>query len=162
MTKEIQLTQGKIALVDDDIYPYISQWKWIAHKRKNTWYAVRNAPRPPGGVLILMHRQIVQPQNGMDVDHINGDGLDNRAENLRECTHSQNIQNSKLRSDNESGYKGVHWDNVKRKWRAGIREKNGKYIHLGYHDDPCEAGRAYDFAAKKLHGTFARLNFPNE
>lgn len=93
------------------------------------------------------------------IDHINGDKADNRIVNLREADASENKYNIGIRTDNKSGYKGVHWFRERGRWIAGIRCQ-GKSQHLGYFDTPEEAARAYDAAARELHGAFAWLNFP--
>jgi hypothetical protein len=106
-----------------------------------------------------MHRQILGAPPGQQVDHINGDTLDNRRVNLRLATHGQNQHNRGKYRNNKSGYKGVSWDKAAGKWRAQIKFNNKKY-NLGRYHDPIEAALAYDAAAIRLHGAFARLNFP--
>ena len=96
--KEIQLTQGKVALVDDDDFKLLGQWIWCACKQKNIYYAIATsfANKPYGQKTCssqMMHRIIMNAPKGMDVDHINHDGLDNRKENLRICTVSENGMN---------------------------------------------------------------------
>jgi len=104
-----------------------------------------------------MHRQLIQPPDGYVIDHINGEGLDNRRANLRFATVAQNAWNSKKRNP-RSGYKGVCFDKQKHLWRAAI-VCHRKRIHLGYFKNKIHAARAYDFAAKKYHKEFASLNF---
>ncbi len=107
-----------------------------------------------------MHREIIEVRKEMVVDHINNDGMDNRRINLREATHSQNICNRKKRSGtNTSEYIGVCWNKARRKWMSSIGHDK-KNIHLGYFDSEVEAAKARDRAAKKYHGQFAYLNFP--
>lgn len=161
MTKEIQLTQGMVALVEDDDYEYLAQFKWCAQRSRNTFYAMRHSPCLNGiSTTIKMHSEIMDTPKGMQVDHRNGNGLDNRRkENLRVCTGSQNQHNRRKNSNNTSGYKGVYWYKQRGKWRARI-EFNGKEISLGYYTDAVQAARAYDEAARKHHGEFANLNFP--
>ena len=160
--------------------------KWYAHKTcaGSGYYAFDGDHRKS------MHRVIMDPPKGMDIDHINGDTLDNRKENLRICTRSQNAQNKKLRRDSASGYKGVHEQKkpIKRKY---VSKKTGKvtyyyympkkrfqayvgdpdwrkkglknnHIKLGYYATAEQAARAYDKKAKELFGEFAYLNFPEE
>lgn len=110
-----------------------------------------------GGKLLYLHRVILNPVDGQMVDHINHDKLDNRRSNLRICTNRQNTSNQQLRSKNTSGYKGVVWFKDRQKWRAGIKV-NYKFKHLGYFDDILEAAKAYDVAARKYFGEFAKLN----
>lgn len=156
--KEIPLTQGKVAIVDDDMYDYLSQWKWYARKDGKNWYAQRNDGIKPFRKLVLMHREITNAPNGMDVDHWNRNGLDNRRENLRVCTRTENSRNAGLRITNKSGYKGVCWNKQHRVYDAHIRV-DGKFLYLGSFSDSREAARAYDAAAKKHYGEFAWLNF---
>lgn len=104
------------------------------------------------------HRVIMSAPSGMQVDHINGNTLDNRRCNLRICTSAENGRNRKPRKGGSSGYKGVCWNKPAQKWQARIMV-GGKSISLGYFDDEVEAARAYDAAACEFHGDFARLNF---
>ena len=108
-----------------------------------------------------MHYWILYPRNGKTVDHINGVTLDNRRCNLRLASHSENMRNTKLRKNNKTGYKGVCWDIVNKRYHVTIRY-NGKKIFLGRFDNIIEAAKAYDDGAKKYFGDFARLNFPEK
>lgn len=154
MTKEILLTQGKIALVDDGDYEYLMQWKWNAHKHRNTWYAKYNKTFSS----VKMHRLIMNAPAGVQVDHINGDGLDNRRENLRLCTHIENMHNSGKHKNNTSGFKGVHWNKQRQTYQVFIMV-NRKHKYVGSFSILEEAAHAYDEAAKEHYGEFARLNF---
>jgi hypothetical protein len=148
--KEIPLTQGKIALVDDEDFPELSKYRWYAHKDDNTWYAERHSPKIDGeSHKIKMHRVIAGTPKGVDTDHINGDGLDNRRENLRIVTHRINQQNR--HESKTSKYPGVSWDRRKRKWRADIRI-GGKRRHLGLYPDEEIAGIVYTKACAALEG----------
>lgn len=152
--KEIPLTQGKVALVDDEDFARLSQFRW----HNQCGYAARNEKTERGRRTIFMHRLVVSVPKGMETDHINGNRADNRKCNLRICTHRQNIANyTALNSKNKSGYKGVYWDEEVRKWRACIRPDNIAK-HLGYFSSPEEAARAYDNAAKNVFGEFAATN----
>ena len=113
-------------------------------------------------VFTRIHRLLLGATNPkMQVDHINGNKLDNRKENLRLATNQQNQHNVGKRKNNTSGYKGVSWYRKRKKWKAAIKH-NKKSIHLGYYDTPEEASRAYDKAAVEFFGEFAHLNFPGE
>ena len=156
--KEIQLTQGKVALVDDEDYEYLMQWKWFANKKGSTFYAVRSLHSNNVRKTIFMHRLITNNINTkMQTDHLNGNGLDNRKINLRICTTSQNSMNRGLQINNTTGFKGVNYDKFSNKFRAQIRVNN-IYKNLGYYIDPKDAARAYNAAAQKYHGEFANLN----
>jgi hypothetical protein len=107
-----------------------------------------------------LHRVVMNAPKGVEVDHINGDKLDNRKCNLRFVTHTQNCVNAGLRKHNKSGYKGVSWEPRATAWRVYIRV-NGKQIHLGHFKDVEDAARAYDAAAVEAWGEFAFRNFPD-
>lgn len=158
MAKKIKLSKEKFALVDEDDFDRTSRLKWHAHKkpRDGSFYACSNI-RGGRGIIVKMHRLIMNAGPSEIVDHINGNGLDNRKRNLRICTKTQNCRNQGLRSDNRSGFKGVHQRG--KKYRVQIQFM-GKYINIGTFQDKISAARAYDAAAKKFHGEFARLNFP--
>jgi hypothetical protein len=154
--KQIKLTQSKFALVSDEDYEYLNQWKWYALKQNNNiflFYAVRCFKRK----TISMHRVIAERIGIKNPDHIDRNGLNNQRDNLREATRSQQVINQNLRKDNKSGYKGVSWDRRQKKWVARI-QSNKKNLHLGYFDDIKEAARAYNEAALKYFGDFAVLN----
>lgn len=156
--KEIELTQGKVALVDDEDYEYLSQFKWCAHKNGNTWYATRLVYENGNKSSITMHRAITQVAKGMVVDHINHNGLDNRKENLRTCTKAENSRNRiKGFTTKSSKYKGVYFYKPRNKWKARIITKR-EYKYLGLHQTEEAAALAYNQAAKELHGEFALLN----
>jgi hypothetical protein len=170
--RKIPLTQARFAIVDPADYQHLAKFKWrlCKTKGKNVLYAERSIRLPDGKYSrILMHRQIIKDKltairstlsANLVIDHINGNGLDNRRANLRLATVAQNAWNSKRRSP-RSGYKGVWLDKDKRLWRAAI-VCNRKRIHLGYFKTKTAAAQAYDAAAKKFHGQFANLNFPND
>lgn len=161
MTKEIQLTQGQVALVDDWWYEELNQFKWFAQwvKSTNSFYAERSSSILLGKrKAILMHAVVANTPKGMDTDHIDHNTLNNQEYNLRICTHSQNRMNSRKRVDNTSGYVGVF--RAKKKWIARIRS-NGKILSFGTYTTPEEAAHAYDKAARRLRGEFAVLNFPS-
>jgi len=145
--REVPLTKGKTALVSDEDYERVMQHSWCMHPQG---YAKARINKK----YVLMHRWIMGAKDGEELDHINGNKLDNRRENLRFCTHSQNQGNVQLLSSNGSGYKGVDWNKYHKKFRARC------LVFLGYFDTPEDAARAYDEKAKIVFGEFARLNFP--
>jgi len=95
MTKTISLSQGKVARVDEEQFEWLNAWKWCAHKGRNTWYAVRRDYSGDKPKMVSMHRLLLGPPPGMETDHRNGDGLDNRRSNLRACTRRQNQMNKR-------------------------------------------------------------------
>lgn len=121
----INLTQGKRAIVDDEDYEWLSQWKWCFSKG----YAARRKPGARGS-LLFMHRVLNQTPTGLDTDHINRVKLDNRRENLRSATRSQNVFNNGKHINNSSGCRGVHQNSLRGDWEAYITI-NYKRIHLG-------------------------------
>jgi hypothetical protein len=152
--KNIPLTQGKVAIVDDEDYEHLRKFKWMAlgNARK---YAARTV-RDPIQRAVFIHRIVMGNPDGMQVDHINGDTMDNRKENLRICTRQQNACNRKLNKNSASGVKGVTWHKRDLVWVAHIRVKT-KGIHLGNFRNLDDARSAYEAAAKAMHGEFARL-----
>lgn len=156
---EIPLTKGQIAIVDDEDYSYLAQWKWHAVRAgQNTFYAARSAKLDCNGKrpLIWMHRVILDAPSGVEVDHRNRNTLDNRRLNLRLATHSENGRNCGVQRRRAGSFKGVGL--LEGKWAAHI-SVDGKLIHLGLFNDQIEAAKAYDFAAHALYGDFARPNF---
>jgi len=160
MSKELPLTRGQVTIVDDENYEWLARHKWQARKDYNTFYAVRNMRTATGWRTLLMHREILNPPEGLQTDHIDGNGLNNQRANLRICTKAQNQQNRRPQPGS-SRFKGVGWRKDIRKWGAKIQNA-GKQIALGYFIDETDAARAYDQAALKLFGAFARANFPHE
>jgi len=158
--KEILLTQGKVVLVSDHRYEYLMQWKWyVARHGPNSWYAVRGTGGHGNKRMLLMHRAIMNASDGVFVDHIDGDGLNNVDENLRLCTMTENNHNKKINKNNSTGFKGVHKHIGKPKpYEASIGVDNRK-VSLGYFYTPEEAALAYDAAARNIYGVFARTNF---
>jgi hypothetical protein len=161
----IPLNHGKFTIVDPDDYEKLAKYNWFAvNYCSHHWYAIRSIPPEKDRRLqtILMHREIMTLEPNMVVDHINGNGLDNRRANLRPATKLQNAWNrKKIRGNFTSRFKGVSWFKRNSKWRAKITYK-GKRIFLGYFDDEEAAARAYDAKARELFGEFAWLNLPED
>lgn len=157
--REIQLTQGFVTIVDDEEFENLAGYRWFAHRGKTTVYAYRRGPRTPGKQpCILMHRVIARASGDQDVDHRDGDGLNNQRTNLRLANDSQNAANRTRLTSNTSGRRGVTWHRKLRRWQVSIK-KSRKAIYLGLFDDLDDAARAYDVAARELFGEFARPNF---
>jgi HNH endonuclease/AP2 domain-containing protein len=157
MTKEIQLTQGGTVLVDEADYEWLKQWRW----QFQHGYAIRVTKFLGVSKTLFMHREIMNPQKGFEVDHINHNKLDNRRENLRICTRSQNQSNNGLSRINTSGFKGVTFHKKTQKWQSQIGI-DGKIVYIGLFDTPEKAAHAYDEVAREKHGVFANLNFDQE
>lgn len=160
--RKLELTQGKFALVDERDYEWLMKYKWHANKtgrlkNREKWYAFSTKRI----VRTIMHRTIWEHHNGeipknIYIDHINGDGLDNRIANLRLATPGEN-QNNRPSYHGKSKYKGVYWNNYVKKWCVGIY-KDRKHFHLGYFVSEIEAAKAYNEGAKIHHKEFAVLN----
>lgn len=148
--KEIEITKGYKAIVDDDDYDKLCEYKWSANVSKNTCYVVSRI----NGKNIGMHRFILNAEDGKDVDHINGNGLDNRKSNLRVCTHAQNLMNMKLRTDSTSGKKGVGFDKKSKSWRVQIIY-NGIRKYLGRYKNKEDAINAREKAEIEFFGEYA-------
>jgi hypothetical protein len=156
--KEIKLTRGMSAIVDDEDFETLNQFKWFSQKGGDTYYAVRSEYGEGKRKAILMHRLILgikDPKIG--ADHKNGNGLDNQRYNLRPCTKSQNGANQKVRSGGGSKYKGVSWNAGYMAWGASIRYK-GKLIHIAFYTREIDAAKAYNKRALYYFGEFAQLN----
>lgn len=148
----MELTKGYYTIVDDEDFDALSQWKWSYSEG----YAVRNE-RGSKPARIAMARQLMGSPINMQVDHINGDKLDNRRINLRICTHQQNQVNKNKRRVGTSKYKGVSWYSGRGKWMAQIAHMK-KLVYIGLFENEEDAALAYNFKAAELHGEFARFN----
>lgn len=149
---------GYDVIVDDDAIELMKPYKWHPIKRsKGHWiYFVGHKNVDKKRISVLLHRLIASSPNGLEVDHINANWLDNRRDNLRPCSRSQNAMNSIIRSDNTSGHKGVGWHNRAQKYRARIMV-NYKEIHLGLFSSYEDACLAYEKASRMYHGDFGRI-----
>lgn len=161
--KEIQLSkQGKnrgkyVALVDDEDFEYLNQFRWCVYVGTNTVYALRKIKINNSKFIgYRMHCDIMGKE---EIDHIDHDGLNNQKYNLRICTHGQNMMNRRPNKNTSSKYKGVSWCSKSNKWLSQIIINKTRY-HLRYFDDEVEAAKVYDEKAKELFKEFAYLNFP--
>jgi hypothetical protein len=161
--RRIRLAQPRYAIVDPEDYERLSKYEWEARRARNSpFYAARQAMHPATKkfTLIFMHRQIIEVADGLLVDHINHNSVDNRKANLRPATQTQSNRNRrKFSGPSKSKYKGVYWKPHIKKWVAQIGV-NRKVIHLGCFKKEKDAAKAYDQAAKIYHKEFAALNFP--
>lgn len=158
--KEMLLTQGKVALLDDEDFERLSKWKWFARSLKGRgWYAGRNIHRPGMSPrMVYLHREVLRAGPGEEVDHINGDGLDNRKANLRLCAHAENIRNkAKTEKAKTSRYKGVYFDRSRGRWAAQVM-LDRRTVFAKRFDTELQAALAYNEAAVRFHGAFALLN----
>jgi hypothetical protein len=143
---------GKSVIIDDEDWPKVSSYKWYLH---SAGYAVRTYMKDRKNYAIYMHREIMG--SAQNIDHINGNKLDNRKDNLRICTQKENTWNNGVSTANTSGYKGVYWNKQRNKWAAKIN-RHGKQIHIGLFDTPEEAAKAYNAKASQTSSGFERLN----
>jgi hypothetical protein len=148
--KELSLTNSKeVTLVDDEDFEYLNQWNWQLSICDG-----HICRKEHGKPTILLHRVVNKTPDDMLTDHINRNKLDNRKENLRTCTKSQNSMNrTKQKGNCSSKYKGVCWCKTKKKWKARVKYK-GKYYSLGYHEKEVDAALAYNKKAKELFSEF--------
>lgn len=152
----VPLTRGRVAVIDAADASLVGAFNWFAWPFSGKVYAVRGETKNGKRSQVLMHRVIMGTPDGMDTDHRDGDGLNNRRSNLRIATRSQNMHNKKMQGNNTSGYKGVHWHKGRRMWQANIK-LNDKRKYLGSFNTREEASAAYWAAAQEMHLDFARL-----
>lgn len=158
--KLISITGNKFAKIDDQDFEKVNRYKWYYSSKQGVVTQVHISGsnwrgRTQKKKHVLMHRFLLDVPKYLEVDHKNGNKLDNRRRNIRICTHAENMRNLKLRKDNTSGYKGVGWNFSK--WQARIWFNNKK-ISLGQFEKKEDAAKAYNEAAKKYFGEYARLN----
>jgi len=163
--KEIPLTKGFTATVDDADFDSIGGHRWCALVGKRAdgslrVYAARRKPKAEGGKFELLHRRLMQPAHGQEVDHIDGNPLNNTRGNMRFASHRENLLNMRARTaeQSSSAFKGVSWYRKDKRWAAKIMA-HGRTRHLGMFKDEQQAARAYDAAAMEMFGEFAKLNF---
>ena len=154
--KEIHLSQGMVAQVDDENYEQLNQWKWHIDKGGRTFYARHNVQLPQKRISLSMHRFILNAPRNIQVDHIDHNGLNNQRNNLRLCNGTQNCQNRSARL-HSSRFKGVVWRENNKKWQSRIKV-NGNEKHLGIFTKELDAARAYNHAAINAFGPFADIN----
>lgn len=160
--KFIKLNKDQYAIVDAEDSKELNKYNWFLRlpTGSNTQYAQRNnwcKKSKKHLTPLKMHRVIMNAQKDEIVDHINGNGLDNRKSNLRICTTRQNNRNQRPQIGRSSKYKGVYWKKDRSKWRANIKTY-GKSKHLGYFIEEVEAAKAYNKAALELFGEYSLLN----
>lgn len=149
MPKQIESTNGKMFIVDDDDYSMLIGIPWSATRGGNSFYAISDGRG--------MHRMIMGAKDGEEVDHIDGNGLNNQRGNLRICTHAQNMQNrAKHKNGTTSQYKGVYWDKFKERFVAQCRLDGKKYRKRFVRE--IDAAIAYNEFAIKIFGEYARVN----
>lgn len=164
--KEIKLTQGKVALVDDEDFEELNKHKWHTIKCKGIFYAFRQEyEKSKHKRRVLMHREILPIKTiGNVIDHIDLNGLNNQKTNLRECSISQNNMNKSIYKNKKTKYKGVHVGYKSKKGQSfnACISINGRNLHLGVFLDEIEAAKAYDKAALEHYGKFSNINFPKQ
>ncbi len=152
--KEIKLTQGKVALVDDCDFEWLNKWKWCYGEG----YAVRAFKKADGKwTTVKMHRLILDTPKGKHTDHKDHNGINNQRKNIRICDYAQNQFNQRKKEGLSSKYKGVNFFKRDKRWYAHITTK-GKMRHIGSFKTEEEAARAYNGEAEKFYGEFALLN----
>jgi len=151
----VPLTQGMVTVIDFEDFDLVRNFSWCARKSRGAFYAGRGIWNGGRTKFFRLSRLIARPSAGQEVDHRDGDTLNNLRSNLRVCSHQQNMWNQNTRRGS-SAFKGVCWCKRHKKWLA--RTGNPRR-HLGYFLSEQEAAVAYDIAAKQCFGEFAKLNF---
>jgi hypothetical protein len=157
MTRYLELPRSHRTLLDAKWFDMLHFLDWSLDASKGRLYAFRVARVNGRQVRESMHRVIMDAKPGQEVDHINGDGLDNREANLRFCTHQENDRNTKKYRNSTSLYKGVSWHQSSGRWQAQIKI-DGRTQYLGVHPTQAAAALVYNEAAERLFGRFANLN----
>lgn len=152
----LPLTRNKTAVIDFDDFEKVRGMKFYAQSCQNLWYAAKNKHVNGKRKLLYLHRIIMGAKPGQLIDHINGDGLDNRRENLRVVTHAQNVKNWRKHAPASSRYKGVRFH--ANSWEVQINV-NRKRIYIGRFQNEIDAAKAYDESARRYFGEFAAINF---
>lgn len=153
--REIKLSQNKFAIVDDEDYGELSKYKWYFTKDGRAVRSVKSNHNT--WTPMYMHIQIVGKIEGLVIDHINGNPLDNRRNNLRHVTKTQNAQNSKSHKNTSSKYKGVSWNKEKKRWLSTICISKKRYI-LGYYKSELDAAYVYNVWAESFFGEYVKIN----
>jgi hypothetical protein len=151
----VTLTQGRESIIDTADVPLVAGRNWCVLSRGGLSHALRTEYIGTKKRQLYLHRRLMNEPEGLQIDHIDGDGLNNRRYNLRVATCAQNNLNTRRRCNNKSGFKGVSWDRDRGKFRAYIKINN-KQTHLGMFTSPEEAHAAYCLASQKYHGQFGR------
>lgn len=155
--KKVELSNGGVAIIDDEFFDFINQYRWYKNS-KGYAITMKTTALSERRQVFMQHLVLgFTPHDGLVVDHINGVRLDNRKDNLRICTHAQNIMNGMGWKNRKSKYKGVYKRDGYDRWRV-IISGNGERQHIGDFSSEAEAAKAYNDAAKVLHGEYARLN----
>jgi hypothetical protein len=161
--REIPLTRGMVALVDDEDFEAVSRHRWHAVLKRGgrTWYAMTNVRKEDGRRTTIEMQAVVlgKDPGGRQIDHKNGNGLDNQRGNLRYATMSEQRRNSAARMNNKTGFKGVTLSYRPTGLYAAQLSTKEQRFTIGYFKTPEEAARAYDRKAREVYGEFARTNF---
>ena len=152
--KQIDLTKGYVTTVDDDTYEMLMEYKWCAGRKGGSYYAVSRT----NGKLISMHRLLMGFPDGLCIDHIDQNSLNNTLSNLRTATKAQNGMNRGPQKNTKTGFKGVSYDKSRNKYKATI-VLDYKQKLIGRYDTPEEAAHAYDGAVDEFHGSYGYRNF---
>lgn len=159
--RKIKLSQNKYALVDDEEYEYLNQWKWSYKKHEGySGYAIRFDRVGGHNKSVRMHRLLMKTPANLDCDHINGNGLDNQKSNLRNCSHQNNQRNRKRNFNVLSKFKGVYLDKRGKRNPSAQITIDAKTIRIGSFREERHAAIAYDLWARDIYGEFAQVNFP--